>query len=319
MFLVLLASLPGLAALTWLFGWGYLLNIAWASCIAILIEALALRMRRRSLHSLRDGSALVTAWLLGLALPPFCPWWLSMLAVLFAIICGRQIFGGLGHNPFNPAMLGYILALVVFPATMSAWPEVRGWQGHQPPDLLTTLRAIWQPASVDALTAATPLDSFRFRSGLTVSEFQSGRAGLVGGRGWEWVNLAFLLGGLLLLYNRIFTWHAPVGMLAGLCLCSLLFYDGGSSASLGSPLFHLLTGATMFGAFFILTDPVTAAVDAKMRLMLGCMVGILVFGIRSWGAYPDGIAFAILLANMMTPLLNRFARPGKPVARASLC
>ncbi len=138
---------------------------------------------------------------------------------------------------------------------------------------------------------------------------QTPQFGRWAGIGWEWVNLAFLAGGLWLLYRRIFTWHAPVAMLASLTLMSALFYAGGSSSSGGSPLFHLLSGATMFGAFFIVTDPVSSAVSVRGRLVFGALIGVLVYLIRVWGNYPDAVAFAVLIANFAAPFIDHYTQP----------
>ena len=127
--------------------------------------------------------------------------------------------------------------------------------------------------------------------------------------GWEWANIAFLLGGAWLMYRKIFTWHAPVAMLLSLAVMASLFYDGGSSASGGSPLFHLLSGATMFGAFFIVTDPVTSAVSVRGRLIYGALIGVLVYIIRVKGNYPDAIAFAVLIMNFAAPFIDHYTQP----------
>jgi electron transport complex protein RnfD len=160
------------------------------------------------------------------------------------------------------------------------------------------------------LSGATALDSFKFRGALTIAEAWQADAGfgVFAGIGWEWINGGFLLGGIYLLATRVIPPMAPLGMLAGLTICAILFYDSGSSQSLGSPLFHLFSGATMLGAFFIVTDPVSSP-DTKRGLWLfGLGVGVIVFIIRSIGAYPDGVAFAVLLMNALVPLLDNRRR-----------
>jgi electron transport complex protein RnfD len=158
---------------------------------------------------------------------------------------------------------------------------------------------------------ATPLDLLKQNRSLLVEDLwaQNPQFGRWGGLGWEWANIGFLAGGLWLLYKRIFTWHAPVSMLASLALLSAIFYDSGSSASAGSPLFHLLSGATMLGAFFIVTDPVTSAVSNRGRLVYGTAIGILVFVIRTWGNYPDAVAFAVLIMNFAAPFVDYYTQP----------
>ncbi|MCL5041360.1 MAG: electron transport complex subunit RsxD [Gammaproteobacteria bacterium] len=316
---VLAATLPGVAAMTWFFGWGTLINIALASIFAIGFEALILWLRQRPLQFfLRDGSALVTAWLLALALPPLAPWWLVLVATGCAIVLGKQLYGGLGQNPFNPAMLGYVVVLISFPVEMTAWPAWRGIEQVMPElnatlGLLEALRQVFLPATqvIDGWTLATPLDVVKNNSSLTMDELRAEQPifGIFAGYAWEWVSLAYLAGGLFLIYKKIFTWHAPVGMLGALFVMSLLFWGGSGSDSNGSPLFHLLGGATMLGAFFIITDPVSGATSNLGRLIFGIGVGVLVYVIRAWGGYPDAVAFAVLLMNLAAPTIDYYTTP----------
>jgi len=307
---VLLAAVPGIVILTHFFGFGTLVNILWACAVALACEALALALRRRPLgFYLGDGSALVTATLLGIALPPYAPWWLIAVGIACAILLAKHLYGGLGYNPFNPAMAGYVILLISFPLQMTAWAPPRGL--GEVPGLTDALRACFLPAAWDGTTMATPLDLMKQNTGLLVEDLwaQNPQFGRWAGPGWEWVNLAFLAGGGWLLYRRIFSWHAPVAMLAALGLMAALFYDGGSSASGGSPLFHWLSGATMFGAFFIVTDPVTSAVSVRGRLVYGAMVGVLVYIIRVRGNYPDAVAFAVLIMNFAAPFIDHYTQP----------
>ncbi|WP_461481210.1 electron transport complex subunit RsxD [Porticoccus sp.] len=317
--LVLLATLPGLLALTAFFGWGSLINILIAATVAVSLEALVMRLRQRPLmFYLGDYSALVTAVLLGLALPPLAPWWVVVIGSSFAILIAKHLYGGLGYNPFNPAMVGYVVLLISFPVQMTAWPAPLPLypEGVTAPGFWESLQIVFpllSPEQVDAVTAATPLDTFKHNSGLLVAQLYQqtplfSRAHWAG-LGWEWVNLAFLAGGCLLLARRVFTWHAPVAMLTSLGLCAALFYDSGSSASHGSPLMHLLSGGTMLGAFFIVTDPVTSATSNRGRLIYGALIGILTFIIRSWGSYPDAVAFSVLLMNFAAPLIDNYTLP----------
>jgi electron transport complex protein RnfD len=304
---VLLATVPAVLVLTWLFGIGTLVNLLWASLVALGCEAAILAIRKRPItFYLKDGSALVTAVLLALALPPYAPWWLTLIAVGFAIIFGKQLYGGLGQNPFNPAMLGYVVVLISFPLPMTTWPAPHSV------GMLAGIEHIWGLASLpDGWSQATALDSLKLNKSLTVDELwaQNPAFGRFGGRGVEWVNLAFLLGGLYLLKQKLISWHAPVGMLAALAVMSLLFWNGSGSDSNGSPLFHLLTGATMLGAFFIVTDPVSGATSQLGRIIFGTGVGVLVYIIRTWGGYPDGMAFAVLLMNLTAPTIDYYSRP----------
>jgi len=307
---VLLASVPGIIVLTHFFGFGTLVNIAFGAAVALACEALALTLRGRPVgFYLKDGSALVTAFLLCIALPPYSPWWLIAVGIASSILLAKHFYGGLGYNPFNPAMVGYVVLLISFPVQMTTWAAPRG--AGELPGLMDALRACFTPGSFDAVTMATPLDILRQNKGLLLDDLwaQTPQFGRWAGIGWEWANIAFLAGGCWLLYQRIFTWHAPVAMLASLALLALLFYDGGSSASGGSPLFHLLSGATMFGAFFIVTDPVTSAVSLRGRLIYGALIGVLVYTIRVRGNYPDAVAFAVLIMNFAAPFIDHYTQP----------
>jgi len=316
---VLLATVPGVLVLALNFGVGVILNIVLCGLFCCGFEALALKIRKRPIaFYLKDYSALVTAVLLGIALPPYAPWWLLATGCFFAIIVAKQLYGGLGYNPFNPAMVAYVVLLISFPVEMTRWTLAASVlpEGAELPSLLQALQLVFtgEAASVaDGYTAATPLDVLKQNSGQTLqglyaqeSIFSSAR---FAGAGWEWVNLAFLAGGIYLLYKKIFTWHAPVAMLGALAFCAAVFYDGGSSSSPGSPLFHLLSGATMFGAFFIVTDPVSSAVSTRGRLIYGAGIGIIVFVIRAWGNYPDAVAFAVLLMNFAAPFIDYYTLP----------
>lgn len=309
---VVLATLPGLAAMLLCFGAGVLLTLSLAVLGAVLAEALGLSLRGRSIRlGLGDGSAIVTGWLLGLSLPPLLPAELTLLGAGLAILLGKHVYGGLGQNPFNPAMVGYAILLVSFPVAMTTWVATPAFLNTGAPGLGDASAVIFAGASPDAFTGPTPLDDFKHREGLTAAEWHavSGLGGRFAGQGWEWVNLGFLAGGLYLLARRLFTWHAPLGMLGALTICAALFWDGGSSSSPGSPLFHLLGGATMLGAFFIVTDPVSGAATPRGRLIFGIGVGILVYVIRAFGGYPDAVAFAVLLMNAAAPLIDLGTRP----------
>lgn len=313
--LVLLATIPGVFSLTWFFGFGTLINMLWACLFAIGFEALALKLRKRPLgFYLSDCSALVTAFLLGIALPPAAPIWLIAIGIGFAILICKHMYGGMGYNPFNPAMAAYVLLLISFPVAMTEWLAPRGAINAAelagPVDALLLSLGLGT-SQVDAVTMATPLDILKQNDALLLDDLwsQTPQYGRFAGLGWEWANIGFLLGGLYLLYRRVFTWHAPVSMLATLTLMSALFYDGGSSASGGSPLFHLLSGATMFGAFFIVTDPVTSAVSNRGRIIYGALIGVLVYTIRNWGNYPDAVAFAVLLMNFAAPFIDHYTQP----------
>jgi electron transport complex protein RnfD len=309
---VLLALLPGSLCATWLFGWGILINILLAGLTACIAEAAMLGIRRRAvLPALQDGSALLTGVLLALALPPLAPWWMPVLGSGFAIVFAKQLYGGLGYNPFNPAMVGFVVLIISFPLQMTLWPATGRVLDLHDTLLLVFSGNLPDTLTLDAITMATPLDAVKTHLGLseTLTEIQdSGIFGSFAGVGWEWLNLWFLAGGLWLLQQKIIKWQIPAGMLGGLSLSALLFYAFNPDVY-ASPLFHVFSGAAMLGAFFIATDPVSASTTPRGQLYYGLGVGILTYVIRTWGGYPDGVAFAVLLMNMAAPTLDYYTRP----------
>ncbi len=313
---VTLATLPGIVALTVFFGFGSITNIALAVLFCCGFEAASMAIRKRSItFYLGDYSAVVTAVLLGIALPPYAQWWLVFVGCFFAIVVAKQLYGGLGFNPFNPAMVAYVVLLISFPVEMTQWVNAVTNLG----DIVSLGDGIKQVflgmplVQLDGVTGATPLDLVKQNVSLPLEELYPQTAALASaqwaGLGWEWVNVGFLIGGIYLLQKKIFTWHAPVAMLTSLAILSALFYDGGSSLSSGSPLFHLFSGSTMLGAFFIVTDPVSSATSNKGRLIYGACIGVIVFVIRMWGNYPDAVAFAVLLMNFAAPFIDYYTLP----------
>ena len=229
---VILALIPGALAMIWFFGWGLLIQMALATATAVAAEAMVMRLRGRpAVPALSDLSAVVTALLLAIAIPPTLPWWLTVLGVLFAILVVKQLYGGLGYNPFNPAMAAYVFLLISYPVDMTRWlpPHMLA---DQTLGFMDALRAIFfgtvPGGAWDAITAATPLGEMRTQLGLNkmIAEIrQSPLWGDFGGRGWEWVANWFLVGGLYLLWKRIITWHIPVAFLGGLLLIAGFFAD----------------------------------------------------------------------------------------------
>ncbi len=316
MLLVVLGLIPGFIAYVYFFGWGVIINSIVCVTTALLCEAGIMRLRQRPAWPyLTDFSALVTALLLALALPPILPWWVAMLATMFAIILAKHLYGGLGYNPFNPAMVGYAMLLIAFPKYMTAWLPARHEQLSL--SLLDNLRynilgMLPANTSYDALTQATPLDKLHIQLGLrktvsqTVTSFHQ-FSGLFG-VGWDWVSLMFLVGGLFLIYKRVIGWHIPLAMLGSLAVISTIAWLV-NSAHYPNPLFHLFGGASMLGAFFIATDPVTASTTPRGRLIYGAGIGIITYVIRTWGGYPDGVAFGVLLMNLAAPTIDQYTQP----------
>lgn len=313
---LLLALTPAIIALVYFFGFGVIINILLASVVALLAEAAMLRLRQRPLKPfLSDGSVIVTAVLLAVAIPPLSPWWLTIIGILFAVIFAKHLYGGLGYNPFNPAMAAYVMLLISFPVEMTSWLPVNDLAGYEL-NLASTLQLIFQGSmtdgiTLDAISGATPLDSMKTQLGLdltTTTIMLQDIFTLFAGKGWLWINIWFAVGGLFLLYRGIISWHIPVAMLTALFAISLLTWLL-APESTASPLFHLFSGGTMIGAFFIATDPVTASTTVKGRLVFGAGIGLLTYIIRTWGGYPDGIAFAVLIMNMLVPLIDYYTQP----------
>ncbi|MCH7507761.1 MAG: electron transport complex subunit RsxD [Proteobacteria bacterium] len=313
---VLYALLPGIIAYTWFFGPGILVQILLAVIFALLFETLMLKVRKLPLQRfLGDWSAVVTAVLFALCLPPLAPWWIALVGMLFAIVVAKHLYGGLGQNMFNPAMVGYVVVLISFPQVMALWLPPTSIASHSLTfgEVLNTIftGSLSLGLSWDTISEATPLDAIRISlaSGRMVSEArQSPVFGDFGGLGWEWIANLYALGGFWLLWRRIISWHVPVMMIGAVVALGLVAYlvDPGSNPV---PLQHVFSGALVLGAFFIATDPVTGCTSNRGRLIFGVGVGIITLSIRSWGGYPDGVAFGILLMNMAAPLIDRYTRP----------
>ena len=314
---VIIALIPGIVIYIIYFGWGVLVNIVLASIFALLSESLLLVIRQRPVFTtLLDGSALLTGILLALALPPHTAWWVVAVGIMFAIIIAKQLYGGLGLNPFNPAMTGYVVLLISFPLEMTRWnPPLE--LAQQSLTLLEAFRYSLSgqlPASMDfdMISLATPLDIARERvdMGMTISAIRTEYSifSNLSGKGTEWINIAFLAGGIWLLFRRLIDWRIPASFLLAILIISAVFWFINPEYYL-SPVFHLFAGATMLGAFFIATDPVTASTTPAGRLIFGAGCGLLIYVIRSWGGYPDGVAFSVLLMNLSAPLIDHFSQP----------
>ena len=309
---VLAALLPGIAVYVWLLGPIILVQIGIATLAALVFEAAMLRLLAKPLGLfLGDGSAIVTAWLIALAFPPLAPWWMVVVGVFFAIVVAKHLYGGLGQNPFNPAMIAFAVCIVSFPALMSQWPPVDLHAGFA-----DQLALVFGGAPrLDAMSGATPLDALKTALKLgegsaTVSAVTSNKAvfGHIAGQGWEWVGAAYLLGGLWLWQRKIISWHAPLGFIAGIVLLA-----GGlwlwAPDQFANPLFHVFSGGSLLGAFFIVTDPVSGCTTPKGKLIFGLAAGALAYIIRVFGGYPDGVAFAVLLLNICVPLIDLYTQP----------
>jgi len=315
---VLAALVPAALAHIWFFGPGFLFNLLVAAIFAAAGEIVMLRLRSRQAETgLSDFSALVTAALLAFALPSLTPWWVTASGALFAIVIAKHLYGGLGFNIFNPAMAGYVMILVAFPVHLNLWVAPRmGDIDYQTLTMLQTLQftltgLLPDSISFDAISRATPLDAMK--AGLnnmqTVTEIKAlPIMGSIGGRGWEWVGIFLAVGGIWLLIKRIIRWQIPAGVGIGLLLPATIIYILDPGANPG-PGFHLFGGGAILCAFFIATDPVSAASSPKGRFVFGLGVGLLIYAIRRWGSYSDGVAFAILIMNMSVPAIDYLTRP----------
>ncbi len=311
---VLIALAPGVAAHAWYFGPGILIQILLATVFALLFESLMLRLRNRPLKPfINDFSAVVTAVLFALCIPPLAPWWISCIGMLFAIIFAKHLYGGLGQNVFNPAMVAYVVVLISFPQVMTAWlpPASLAENSLGLMDSLVSILGGQPGTGWDAISRATPLDLLKngIEAGQVMPDIlRSPVFGVLGGLGWEWVAIWFGVGGLFLLYRRVISWHVPVSVIGSVLLFSLPFWLLNPEGN-PMPLQHVFSGAILLAAFFIATDPVSGCVSNTGRLVFGAGVGIITLVIRRWGGYPDGVAFAILLMNMAAPLIDRYTRP----------
>ncbi|MBI1362545.1 MAG: RnfABCDGE type electron transport complex subunit D [Proteobacteria bacterium] len=309
---VVLALSPALIWAFYVFGWAAFIALMLTCVSGFVFEWVALRLRSRGrTRQAYDGSGLLSCILLAMSLPPMGPWWLYVLGSFVSIVITKQLFGGLGQNVFNPAMSARVFLLLSCPAYMTAWLDPDKKAG-----LVDTLRYMfidWHRESYDALTTATTLDAWRNAklTGLPLPQpeltdmFVGSTAGSMG----EVSAMLLLLGGMYLLFSGIIRWHLPAGFLAGVMLPATLFWLLGPEGTHLSPLVYLVAGSTMMGAFFIVTDPVTAPVTPHARFVFAFLIGALSYLIPAYGLYPVGLSFAVLLMNSTVPLLERLFRP----------
>lgn len=321
--LVIFCTAPGMATLMSFFGWGVMFQVWLGIGTAVAVEALCLSARGRiPSRELRDFSAALTGLLLGLAIPPYAPWWVVISGTSFAMLFAKHLYGGLGMNPFNPAMAGYVFLLITFPVEMTSWTPPL-FLSQYAPGLLDSIAVIFVGETfdgrslaelrigIDGFAMATPLDHLKLdlNQGLMISEVADHPVyGAFAGAGWEWVNIAFLLGGLILVQQKAITWAIPGGVLTGLFGSSLLFTIWNPDAY-ASPIFHLFSGSTMLAAFFIATDPVSASTTPRGRWYYGLGIGVITYFIRTFGGYPDAFAFAVLLMNIAAPTIDLYTPP----------
>jgi Na+-translocating ferredoxin:NAD+ oxidoreductase subunit D len=295
---VIYALALGVSASYIFFGWGIIIQILLGVVSALVIEAAFVAMRGRPvLESISDGSAVLTAVLLAISIPSIAPWWIIVVGVAFAIIFGKQLYGGLGSNPFNPAMLGYAFLLISYPLQMTTWPVDFSAFSQ-------AINIIFNALSFDGLSGATRLDEVK--TGLSLGNNLASIQ--VHSISQAWINAGFLVGGIYLLARKVIFWHIPMAFISGIVVMALLvaIFDSQTHLPVQN---HLMLGGTMLGAFFIATDPISASTTPKGRLIYGFLIGVLIVVIRNYGGYPDGIAFAVLLMNMTVPLIDQYTQP----------
>ena len=312
MMIVMFALLPGILAYIFFFGIGVLLNLTIAIITALISEYFVLKIRNLPVKLfITDGSAVVAASLLALSIPSIAPWWIIVIGTLFTIIIAKHFYGGLGSNLFNPAMVGYAVLLISFPAVMTKWPL--------PASHLLDFNIAQQiqiffygtKEIIDSVSSATPLDYIKtqiflgkpfdlnFTNGMPINSYFN--ASII-------ISLSFLLGGVFMWWIKIITWHLPVTFLLSLALISAIFWLIDSSQYL-PPFIHLFSGGTLLCAFFIITDPVSGPTTPKGKIFFAFGVALLVYLIRVFGGYPEGIAFAVIFMNICVPLIDSLTQP----------
>ncbi|MDD5228704.1 MAG: RnfABCDGE type electron transport complex subunit D [Methylococcales bacterium] len=325
---VIFALLPALGFGIFLFGWSALFLTMVTVLSALFFEAVCLKLKGGAVESyLRDGSAIVTGLLVAMTLPPYAPWWIGVVGSGLAIILGKHVYGGLGQNLFNPAMLARVALLISFPIEMTTWVNVSPFFTGL--DILESFKITFSGAEIsDAITGATTLGFVKtgFSQAQLLPDLLNDYSGFLAFIGWERGSLGetstvlILLGGLWLMRQGIIQWFIPVSLLASITFLSTLFNLIDSTHYL-SAWVHLNSGAVMLVAFFIATDYVTSPNTPLGQLIFGTGCGVLIFVIRSWGGYPEGTGFAVLLMNSVTPLIDHYVRPriygrtrdGKPI------
>jgi len=296
---VIIAMIPAMAASVFYFGMDAvrLLVACVAACAAVEFACRKLMGRDKGIG---DLSAVVTGILLAFNLPPSLPTWMAVVGSVIAIGIAKQVFGGIGYNPFNPALVGRVALLISFPVAMTTWSE---W-------------LIPAPVGIDAVSTATPLGllktslgagkgmPFVFDSNTAWQFFMGHMNGCIG----ETSAFALILGGIYLLWRRCISWHVPAFYIGTVAACALVLRLASPGTNMPVP-FHLLSGGLMLGAIFMATDMVTSPITKKGMAVFGIGCGLLTIIIRKWGGYPEGVSFAILIMNSITPLINRFTRP----------
>jgi Na+-translocating ferredoxin:NAD+ oxidoreductase subunit D len=298
---VVIALMPTLAASVYFFGTGALIVTATSVLSCVLIEYLIQRFIFKKPVSITDGSALVTGLLLAFNLPSNIPFYMVVIGSAVAIGIAKMTFGGLGNNPFNPALVGRVFMLISFPVQMTSWPVPSGFS----------------TGYTDAVTGATPLAIIKegIKNGESLVTLMHKVPttldmiiGRMGGSMGEVAAIALILGFIYMLYKKIITWHIPVSVIGTVAIFTTILWLKNPEAN-ATPMFHLLSGGLLLGAIFMATDYVTSPMSKKAMIIYGCGIGVLTVIIRVWGAYPEGVSFAILIMNAFVPLMNAYIKP----------
>jgi electron transport complex protein RnfD len=297
---VLYALIPGALIGVYFFGIPAIKVIAISVVSCVAIEALWQKLLGKDI-TIADGSAALTGLLLAMNLPSGSPWWLVVLGSLIAIVLGKQVYGGIGNNPFNPALVARVFLLISFPVHMTTWPQPRSFFTQ----------------AADTVTGATPLGALKtaiFEHGTITAapdlSLMDPFLGNIGGSLGEISALALILGGIYLIVRKIISWHIPVIYLATVVVLTGIFWLINPNMY-ADPAFHLISGGLMLGAFFMATDMVTSPITNKGKIVFAVGCGMITVVIRLWGGYPEGVSFAILIMNALVPLINKATRPGK--------
>ncbi len=318
MWQVMLALLPATVFGIWCFGWPALNLFVITVSSAVLFEVICIRMAGRVAKPvIMDGSAILTGWLLAMTLPPWSPWWIGVVGSGLAIILGKQVYGGLGQNLFNPAMLARVALLISFPIEMTTWANVSPLFFSQSPGIADSWRITFMGLdNIDAVTGATTLGYIKteFSQNHLLADILKDYSGLLNFTGWtrgslgETSTILLALGGVWLIRQGIIQWYIPISLLLTVTALASVFHMVDNQHYI-SPMIHLNSGAMMCVAFFIATDYVTSPNTPTGQMVFGAGCGLLIFVIRTWGAYPEGAGFAVLLMNAATPLIDHYIRP----------
>jgi len=329
MFIAIIACIPGIFTKYYFFGSGTLIQILFSIVISLLLEVSILKIRDKKIKIyLQDNSSILTAVLFGVSIPPLLPWWMIIIGLFFSIVITKHLYGGIGQNIFNPAMVGYVVLLVSFPVYMNSWNE-RDASLSFIDDFKKSINIIFSNNNInsinfnnniniknlkntpDAFTQATPLNNIKikshFKDYFLEQKYELQNKKITVQNSWKYINISFLLGGIFLFFRKIICWRIPISFLISLGTLSGITYFY-SKELFASPLVHFFSGGTMICAFFIATDPVTTSCTKIGKIIFGIIIGFLVWIIRNYSDYPDAIAFSVLFANMIVPLIDYYIK-----------